>query len=90
MAGQRIHVFDLTKLLSGTHYCTGCAERVCGAAAALDGVLAAECDMDAGTLEVTHDPRSLSARDLEAAVRRIAVEASDGVRHAAYRLTGLD
>jgi hypothetical protein len=46
--------------------------------------------MEAGTLEVTHDPRSLAHRDLEAAMRRIAAEASDGVGHAAYRLTGLD
>ena len=82
--------FDLTKLLSGPYYCVGCAGRVCRDIAALSGVVDSACDVEAGTLTVTYRPRELHARDLETAVRRLALEATDSVGHAAYRLTGLD
>lgn len=89
MAGQHTHEFDLTTLLPGDRYCSACAERVCGALAALDGVADSSCDLERGVLVVTRG-RGLSAAGLEAAVRRAAVEAADGVAHAAYRVTGLD
>lgn len=89
MAGQHTHEFDLTTLLPGERYCPACAERVCGALTALDGVAESSCDLERGVLVVTRT-RGLSAAALEAAVRRAAAEAADGVVHAAYRVTGLD
>lgn len=89
MAGQRTHEFDLTTLLSGERYCSACAERVCGMLASLRGVAESSCDLERGVLVVTRQ-RGLSVAALEAAVRRAAVEAADGVAHAAYRVTGLD
>lgn len=89
MAGTHIHEFDLTTLLTGERYCPACAERVCGALAALEGIVESSCDLERGVLVVTRG-KGLTAAGLEAAVRRAAVEAADGVAHAAYRVTGLD
>jgi copper chaperone CopZ len=63
---------------------------VCEALAELEGVAEAECDLSVGVLRVTRDPKQLSGAALESALRRIVVEAADGVAHAAYRITGLD
>jgi hypothetical protein len=90
MAEPRIHVFDLTTLLTGAFYCAGCAERVCAATSGLAGVSDAACDIEGGTLEVTHDPKALPPGELDAQVKRFALEVSDSVGHASYRLTGLD
>lgn len=90
MAGSRSHEIDLIDLLPGTHYCAACAERVCSRIAELDGVKIAECDLEEGKLTVTRLGRRLSAEAFESAVRRIALEETDSVAHAAYRLTGLD
>jgi copper chaperone CopZ len=90
MASPHIHEFDLASLLPGERYCPACAGRVCDSLSGLDGVLESGCDLESGTLSVTRDPKRLSASALETAIRRIAVEAADGVAHAAYRITGLD
>lgn len=89
MAGPHTHEYDLTLLLPGERYCPACAERVCAALAMVKGVAESSCDLERGVLTVTRG-RGLSAAALEATVRRIAVEAADGVAHAAYRITGLD
>jgi hypothetical protein len=39
---------------------------------------------------VFYDPRAVSERDLTEAITRVAVEATDRVGHAAYRVVGLD
>lgn len=90
MPRMRTTDFDLTKLLSGPFYCTGCAERVCDAMLGAEGVESASCDLAGGTLTVTYDESALGASELEALVRRLGLEASERVKHAAYRLTGLD
>ncbi len=82
--------FDLKKLLPGTYFCQGCAERVCAGVGQLAGVREATCDLDAGVLDVSYEPNTLSARQLESAVQRIVLEETDRVGHATYRLTGLD
>lgn len=89
MAGAHTHEFDLTMLLPGERYCPACAERVCAILTGLEGIADSSCDLDRGVLVVTRG-KGLSAAALEAAVRRAAVEAADGVAHAAYRITGLD
>lgn len=89
MAGSHIQEFDLTTLLAGERYCPACAERVCVILSGLEGVAESSCDLERGVLTVTRG-KGLSAAALEAAVRRAAVEAADGVAHAAYRVTGLD
>jgi copper chaperone CopZ len=90
LASQHIHEYDLTSLLPSPRYCVSCAERVCSAIAALRGVAAATCDPESGALTVTREGTALSARELDAAVRRIVAEEVDTVAHAAYRLTALD
>jgi len=90
LAGQHTHEYDLTSLLPSPRYCVSCAERVCAAVAGLDGVVDAACDPESGAFTVTRDGSALSARELDAAVRRIAAEEAGAVAHAAYRLTGLD
>ena len=89
MAGAHTHEFDLKTLLPGDRSCPACAERVCAILTELEGVADSSCDLDRGVLVVTRG-RGLTATALEAAVRRAAVEAADGVAHAAYRVTGLD
>lgn len=84
------HTFDLTKFLSGPYYCTGCAGRVCEEVLSVEGVSAAECDLEAGGLSITYDPGVLHLRDLESVIGRIALAAEDRVMHATYRVTGLD
>lgn len=90
MAGPHTHEYDLTSLLPGPRYCSSCGERVCTAIAEVDGVIEATCDAELGALTVTRDPKQLSRGDLDGLVHRIALEATDSVAHAAYRLTGLD
>lgn len=90
MPGLLTQTFDLTKLLSGPYYCSGCATRVCEGAESAPGVTSAECDLEAGTLSVTYEPSAISQRDLEAFIERLALEAADRVAHATYRVTGLD
>lgn len=90
MSGLTKHTFDLTKLLTGTYYCTGCAGRVCEGAEALEGVASAACNLEEGKLEVSFDPGVISLHELESSVARLALEAADRVGHAAYRITGLD
>ena len=90
MSELTTRIFDLTKSLTGTYYCTGCAGRVCDGIESLEGVASADCDLEAGTLAVTYDHGAISHRDLERAVERLALEAADRVGHAAYRITGLD
>jgi len=90
LAGPHTQELDLTKLLPSPHYCASCAERVCAEVTALEGVIDVQCDLQMGALTITHDARRLSSADLEERVRRIALEATGSVEHAAYRLTGLD
>lgn len=90
MATPLTHTFDLTALLQGPYYCTGCAGRICEDVTAVPGVLGAECDLDGGTLTVTYDPAEASLGELQAVVARLALEAEGRVAHAAYRVTGLD
>ncbi len=90
MAGPHTHEYDLTTLLPGERYCPACAGRVCDALTGLEGVTQAECDLAIGVLSLTRDPKLLSGAALESTLRRIVVEAADGVAHAAYRITGLD
>lgn len=90
MAGQHTHEYDLTNLLPSPRYCVSCAERICSALAAIDGVVHVACDVESGALTVTREGAALSAREIDAAVRRIIAEEIGAVAHAAYRLTGLD
>lgn len=90
MASQHAHEYDLASLLPSPRYCASCAERICSAVSALDGVADATCDAESGALTVIRDGVALSARELDAAVRRIVAEEVGAVTHAAYRLTGLD
>lgn len=90
MPGPVTQNFDLTKLLTGPYYCSGCAGRICEEARGLEGVSEATCDLEAGSLAVTYDPSVVRERDLEIAVRKLALAAEDRVAHAAYRVTGLD
>lgn len=90
MARLLTHTFDLTKLLSGPYYCSGCAARVCQGVEALPGVSASRCDLESGTLEVDYDPADVSLAELESVVERLSLEAAERVAHAAYRVTGLD
>lgn len=90
MSHSRSHIFDLPALLPGDYYCGGCAERVCGAVVEIDGVVSASCDLEEGVLTIEYLPRTVGLGDLEARVRRLALEETNSVGHAAYRLTGLD
>lgn len=90
MSQPTTRTFDLTKLLTGPYYCSGCAGRVCDAVEALEGVTVAVCNLEEGKLDVTYDHGVISHRDLEGAVERLALEAADRAAHAAYRITGLD
>jgi copper chaperone CopZ len=90
VAAPLTQTFDLTKLLSGPYYCSGCAGRVCEGVTELRGAQSAECDLEGGTLTITYDPAEVSPAELEAALARLALEAEGRVAHAAYRITGLD
>lgn len=90
MPHESEHIFSLRDLLPGDYYCSGCAERVCASALEIDGVDDASCDLDAGLLTVAYEPRTISDKDLAAAVKRLALVETDRVGHAVYRVTGLD
>lgn len=86
----RTERFDLRALLPGPQHCIACAERICAGVRELDGVIGASCNAEAGELEVTFAPAVLLPERLRLDVERRALEESDAVGHAVYRLTGLD
>lgn len=90
MSQLATQTYDLTKLLSGRYYCSACAARVCGEAELAEGVTSAHCDLEEGELTVTYHPSAIKPAELQALVERLALEASDRVLHAVYRVTGLD
>ena len=87
MSPSRSHTFDLTALLPGDYYCGGCAERVCGSAVEIEGVVSASCDLEEGVLVIEYLPRTIDLGELEARVRRLALEETDSVGHAAYPIS---
>ena len=90
MPDLHTRTFELKGLLKGPFYCIECAQRLCGSAARLPGVIETSCDIEVGTLVVGFDPAMLRERELAEHVERLAHEASGSAAHAAYRLTGLD
>ena len=88
MAEPRTATFDLAALLPGPFLCAECATRVCTGASRLSGVLEADCDEAA--LRLIYDPALVADGELAAAVTTLVAEATVGVEHATYRVTGLD
>ncbi|PKQ37152.1 MAG: hypothetical protein CVT59_08810 [Actinobacteria bacterium HGW-Actinobacteria-1] len=82
--------FQLQALLPAPYYCLGCASRVCDAVRSIAGVTEALCAAEEGALDITYDPLALSAEQLAARVRELALSITGAVGHAVFRLTGLD
>jgi hypothetical protein len=53
-------------------------------------VLRVECDAGGGTVRVEFDPARVTESDLSVAMGRLGLELGQSVRHAAWRVTGLD
>ncbi|MBN2405092.1 MAG: hypothetical protein JXE06_05880 [Coriobacteriia bacterium] len=90
MANAESRDFDLPALLPAEFYCLDCAEKLCGAARGIEGVLRSSCDKESGVLTVSFNPGRIDASALEKEIVRLGMNVVGAVGHAAYRLEGLD
>jgi copper chaperone CopZ len=70
--------------------CAACANRACEAIGQVPGVSKIECDAAGGSVRVEFDESRVAEADLAAEMDRFGLELASSVRHAAWRVTGLD
>jgi copper chaperone CopZ len=70
--------------------CLGCAERVCQALQEVPGVMRVECDPSGGAVRVDYDDERITEGELSEDLDRFGYDLSSAVRHAAWRIMGLD
>ncbi len=70
--------------------CLGCAERVCQAMQDVPGVMRVECDPNGGAVRVDYDDERITESELAEDLDRFGYDLSSAIRHAAWRITGLD
>lgn len=87
---KTIATFDLPQHGAAGVRCAGCAERVCDALRDVPGVGRVECDAVGTSVRVEYDPERLGEADLSIEMDRFGLELAENVRHAAWRVTGLD
>ncbi len=70
--------------------CLGCAQRVCEALQDVPGVMRVDCDPTGGGVRIDYDDDRITERELTDDLDRFGYDLSTAVRHAAWRITGLD
>ena len=90
MSDRAVATFDLPRDESSRLRCTACANRACEALRERVGVMRIDCDIPASAVRVEFDPSAVSERELAAQMERFGLELARSVRHAAWRVTGLD
>ncbi len=70
--------------------CLGCAQRVCEALQDVPGVMRVDCDPTGGAVRIDYDDERISEGELTEDLDRFGYDLSTAVRHAAWRITGLD
>jgi copper chaperone CopZ len=82
--------FDLPGVQVSRVRCTACANRVCETLGTLPGVMRVDCDTVGGAVRVEFDPARITEADLAVETERFGLELADTLRHATWRVTGLD
>lgn len=91
MSEQATATFALPHVREGSGVkCERCAERACDSLQGVPGVERVECDSASESVRVHFDPARVSEADLSALLAAYGLELSEAVRHAAWRITGLD
>ena len=90
MTNRAVATFDLPGDESSRLRCTACANRACEALGDLVGVIKIDCDIPASAVRVEFDTTVVSEPELAAQMERFGLELARSVRHAAWRVTGLD
>lgn len=82
--------FEIPAHVDSSIRCLGCAERVCQALQEVPGVMRVECDPAGGAVRVDYDDDRITEGELAGDLDRFGYDLSSAVRHAAWRITGLD
>ena len=90
MSDRASATFDSPGSVSSPLRCTACANRACEALGDVPGVAKVDCDASGATVRIEFDPARVSEADLTIEMERFGLELSESVRHAAWRITGLD
>lgn len=90
MSEHATAVFDLPQHEASPVRCVACANRACSALGGVPGVARVECDPLGASVKVEFDPGRVTQDDLVSQMDRFGLELAEVVRHAAWRVTGLD
>lgn len=90
MTERTTATFELPSAPVSTMRCTACANRACEALVDVPGVMRVDCDSAGTSVSVEYDPGRVSESDLVAEMERFGLSFAEAVRHAAWRVTGLD
>ncbi len=90
MSDRGTATFELPSVQPGTLRCASCANRACEALGRVPGVAKVDCDVSGAAVRVEFDPARVSEAALAREMEGLGLEFADSVRHAAWRITGLD
>lgn len=83
-------VFDIPAPQVSRVRCMECAGKACETLKTVPGVAKVDCDAGASSVRVEFDPSRVTEADLAAELDRFGMHLAESVRHAAWRVTGLD
>lgn len=82
--------FELPGAAPSAVKCTACSNRACQLLGAVPGVARVDCGSVGSQIRVEFDPERVTEEDLAVEMERFGLELAASVRHAAWRVTGLD
>lgn len=85
-----VATFDVPGAVPSALRCTACSNRACTLLGELPGVARVDCGATGGEIRVEFDPGRITEADLAVEMERFGLELAEAVRHAAWRVTGLD
>lgn len=90
MSDRATASFDYPTTTSLPMKCAACSERACAAMQKVPGVFHVDCNATGGTVVIEFDASRLSESDLLIEMERFGLEHAETIRHAAWRVIGLD
>lgn len=91
MSDRATATFELPAApIGGSVRCERCAERVCTSLDEVPGVVRVDCDPSGSSVSVEFDPVRVSESEIAALLRGFGLELASSMRHAAWRIVGLD
>lgn len=90
MSENATAIFEMPSPPESPVRCMACVTRACETIGQFPGVAHVECDAASSALRIEFDAGRVTEADLSAEMERFGLELAESVRHAAWRVTGLD